>query len=176
MRKIISAPFLFFVLFTGFTSYCQNKTTVHDTVINCLPVSLIDEDDIIVILFENDTLFITTTYKLFSEEYNNILSTPEDAMLISKVAGDNKKGTIVNAVKIAAGLNCPERLNVRFAWLLQNGKCFINSRKNRIFLNQIKMQTWEYTCGKSCGNGGRRFFAGDYKFFSVTDWVKDNMK
>ena len=83
-----------------------------------------------------------------------------------------EKSDTVNVEKIIQDYKLRERLDFRFAELLEKGEAIVYDIRNNEMLNYIMIEHFVFALHKLAGRGGRRFLLPDGTvFLEVIDWM-----
>ena len=144
----------------------------NDSVVSLL--QMID-DPAYVVLFRNDSYVISASFTQFrtnlSEWIKNNSGIPGDEKLLELVDKAAINAKVIDVAQIAENNSLVFRLKYRIADLMQQGQCMIYNKKKYGTVESIVVQSYSYSCGPLCGEGGRRFFIDGALLFEVIDWL-----
>jgi hypothetical protein len=179
MSKILFI--LSFLLVSSSWLHGQNTTpaakdSVTEKIVQLKPLTMANDTDKIVILFQSDTVEIQTMLSLLKGNLEAwIKKHPrlyDDKTLYSDLLKYYPGKDILMAREIAPHSELIARLNFRTADLLENGECRIINKKDNSDIGEIRIQNIIHNCQPGCGYGERKFFGGDILVFKVVDWRK----
>ena len=136
---------LFFTLFCllTFVSYSQHNVKF----ITMLDSSAISEKSQKVILIENDTFIVLTTYKIFIENCNKLIKIKN-----RQADKDLKEAFLYDTTKsVYIGYRITQKygiggLDYQTAYLLENGKCLVYNKERKMLDKIITFEYYQNSC------------------------------
>jgi uncharacterized protein YlzI (FlbEa/FlbD family) len=149
----------------------KNSEKVTNTTIKL--VEKISDNNVVILLDNKDYIVKVSLsdFKNYIDRWFKEYSIKDDKELLDIILKQSNNN-IVNAAKIVEKKGyLTSRLEYSIAYLLENGKCLILSKKSNENISKIQLQTYNFYCGPECGAGGRRFYVDTRLIFEVMDWI-----
>jgi hypothetical protein len=170
---------LFALIFVSLNTFGQNQVKLNEVLVDkFVTMYSNDGDTCSVILLDNDSLVVKTSLNVIQSEVAKRMKgihTNNDKKLYGFLLEATNNGSI-NAYQIAKTNDLTHRLKYLVAGLLENGQCFVYSKKENKRALKVRIQSYSYSPkpinGVSFGGYvGRRFFIDNQLILDVLDGI-----